>query len=259
MKFWLGVDRAGWLAAHDVPMMISRRTFDRYLRTPRIKTLPRACGPWVLDSGGFTELSKYGRWTISAPTYVDLVRTYQAQVGQLEWAAPMDWMCEPFMLAKTGLTVWEHQRRTVDNFVNLHSLAPELPIIPVVQGWSVYEYERCVKMYQHEGIDLSLEPVVGVGSVCRRGNDTQDDAEQVIRLLASICGPLHGFGVSIRGLRRYADALGSSDSQAWSLWTRHEGHLDDCPLPLSRRKTPFHPDRCPGCAMSYRERVLRVI
>jgi hypothetical protein len=30
----------------------------------------------------------------------------------------MDWMCEPFMLAKTGLSVREHQQRTVTNYLN---------------------------------------------------------------------------------------------------------------------------------------------
>jgi hypothetical protein len=43
-------------------------------------------------------------------------------------------MCEPWITAKTGRTVAEHQRRTVDNLVRLRGLAPDLPIIPVVQG-----------------------------------------------------------------------------------------------------------------------------
>ena len=46
-------------------------------------------------------------------------------------------MCEPFMLAKTGLTVAEHQARTVANYLELRSLAPELPFVPVLQGWSL--------------------------------------------------------------------------------------------------------------------------
>ena len=44
----------------------------------------------------------------------------------LEWAAPMDWMCEPAMLARTGLTVEDHQRRTVANFLELRERGPEL-------------------------------------------------------------------------------------------------------------------------------------
>lgn len=51
-----------------------------------------------------------------------------------------EWLCEPWMVAKTGLTVAEHQRRTVDNLVQLRGLAPDLPIVPVVQGWTVADY-----------------------------------------------------------------------------------------------------------------------
>jgi hypothetical protein len=62
------------------------------------------------------------------------------------WAAPQDWMCEPIVInggtaggqrfAGTHLSVAEHQRRTVANYAQLRDLAPDLPIIPVVQGWS---------------------------------------------------------------------------------------------------------------------------
>ena len=43
-------------------------------------------------------------------------------MGCLAWVAPQDWMCEPFMLQKTGLTVPDHQERTVRNFLDLRQL-----------------------------------------------------------------------------------------------------------------------------------------
>ncbi len=33
---------------------------------------------------------------------------YRDEIGCLLWAAPQDWMCEPWITAKTGLTVAEH-------------------------------------------------------------------------------------------------------------------------------------------------------
>jgi hypothetical protein len=33
----------------------------------------------------------------------------------------MDWMCEPQILAGTGLSVAEHQRLTLENFLHLPS------------------------------------------------------------------------------------------------------------------------------------------
>ena len=49
-------------------------------------------------------------------------------------------MCEPAIVARTGLTVLEHQERTVASYLELRALAPHLPVIPVVQGWHLADY-----------------------------------------------------------------------------------------------------------------------
>ena len=51
-----------------------------------------ARGRWALDSGAFSELSAYGRWTLTLEQYVAAVRRYRDEVGQLDWAAPQDRM-----------------------------------------------------------------------------------------------------------------------------------------------------------------------
>ncbi|MEV0112805.1 hypothetical protein AB0H77_06050 [Streptomyces sp. NPDC050844] len=61
-----------------------------------------------------------------------------------------------------------HQRLTVDNLVELRRLAPEIKFIPVLQGSSLEDYVHCDQLYAQAGIDLAAEPVVGLGSVCRR-------------------------------------------------------------------------------------------
>ena len=68
-------------------------------------------------------------------------------------------MCEPPMLARTGLSVREHQRRTVTNFMPLRQLAPDLPFIPVIQGWRLNDYLRCLAIYEAAGLDLRTEPL----------------------------------------------------------------------------------------------------
>lgn len=77
------------------------------------------------------------------------------------WAAIQDWMCEPWILEKTGLTLDEHQRRTIESLRVLRELAPEIPWAPVVQGWAVADYLWHVEMYRDAGFDLTLEPIVG--------------------------------------------------------------------------------------------------
>src|SRR5436190_20996822 len=107
-RFYLGTHEASWLARLDVPLFVS------HVRLRRFKTLPAARTAWALDSGGFTELSKNDRWVTEPAAYVDACRRYMAEIGRLDWAAPMDWMCEPFMVAKTGLSVDCHQPFTVE-------------------------------------------------------------------------------------------------------------------------------------------------
>jgi hypothetical protein len=57
-------------------------------------------------------------------------------------------MCEPHILARTGLSVREHQERTIASYPELRALAPHLPFIPVVQGWQLADHLRCAHLFQ---------------------------------------------------------------------------------------------------------------
>jgi hypothetical protein len=70
------------------------------------------------------------------------------------------------------------------------------------------------------------EPLVGVGSVCRR--QATGEIEVIVHSLASIGLRLHGFGVKAGGLVRYADCLVSADSLAWSFEARRAAPLAGC-------------------------------
>ena len=253
----LGSHQPGWLGKARVPLFVS----DTRLRV--YKSLPRAVAPWACDSGGFTELQKHGRWTVPPAVYVARLRRYRDEIGQLSWAAPQDWMCEPIVInggragpltfAGTGLSVAEHQRRTVANYALLREIAPDLPIIPVVQGDTPDAYRRCVDLYQSMiGVDLTTMPLTGVGSVCRR-----QGTHEAGRILAALHGAgvtrLHGFGFKTLGLIAHGHLLTSADSLAWSFDAR-------------RRRVPL-----PGCtghrncancltyALRWRTRVLAAV
>src|SRR6266511_3435584 len=132
--FYLGAHQPAWLARLEIPLLVSHR------RLAGRRRLPRAVCRWALDSGGFTELSLYGRWQTSPAVYARAAARYAEEIGNLVWAAPQDWMCEPIVLARTGLSVVEHQARTVGNYMDLRALAPEQPFVPVLQGWTVRQY-----------------------------------------------------------------------------------------------------------------------
>lgn len=221
MTFYLGAHHPGWLSRLDIPLFISRRRLVGY------KTLPVARSPWALDSGGFTELNKHGSWdAVPAEQYADEVKRFSEGCGKLQWAAIQDWMCEPFVLKKTGLTLAEHQRRTVRSYLDLKSLAPDLPWAPVLQGWSMGDYLRCVDLYDAHGVDLASLPIVGIGSVCRR--QATAEAARIIRRIAGMGIALHGFGFKKSGLPDVADALASADSMAWSFAARKRPPLPGC-------------------------------
>ena len=218
MRFFLGFHHPHQLAHARVPLFVSHRQLRR------LRSLPRAADVWALDSGGFTELSEHGRWTISATDYARAVARYRDEIGRLAWVAPQDWMCEPWILDRTGLTVEEHQRRTIDSVIELRALG--VPAIPVLQGWEHADYHRHVEAYEIAGFDLRAEPIVGLGSVCRR--QAHADAADLVRGLAARGLKLHGFGFKSTGLRLCGDALASADSLAWSYHARREPPLPEC-------------------------------
>ncbi|HEX3778169.1 MAG TPA: hypothetical protein VHX38_00750 [Pseudonocardiaceae bacterium] len=266
--FFLGTHQPGWLNHAKVPLFVS----DTRLRV--YQTLPVAAAPVAYDSGGFSELQRHGRWTVPPGEYVARLRRYRDEIGQMMWAAPQDWMCEPpiinggqvgpnrfagtrqFLDPDGWLTdaqiVREHQIRTIDNYVLLRELAPDLNIKPAVQGWFADDYVRCVDMYwDRAGIDLTREPLVLVGSVCRRQG--LDEAGRILTALHAIgVTRLHGLGFKTLGLIRFADLLTSADSLAWSD-TARKLHRPAFPQCVGVHKN------CANCltyAMAWRRSVL---
>ncbi|MEV5264135.1 DUF7221 family queuine tRNA-ribosyltransferase-like protein [Streptomyces werraensis] len=221
--------------------------------------LDAAQGPYAVDSGGFTELQRHGRWTRTPRQYVDDLRRIWECVGPYDWAAPQDWMCEdliihggtagPLTFAGTHLSVREHQHRTVANFLELRSLAPELRIIPVLQGRTVADYEWCAERYERAGVDLAREPVVGLGSVCRLQSTREGAA--IVTTMAARGLRLHGFGFKTLGLEQVGHLLASADSAAWSYHARRRP-------PLSGH-THKNCANCLPYALRWRARVLSVL
>lgn len=225
--FYLGSHQTNWLPNVEVRLFISHR------RLAQRKVLPKARTGWALDSGGFSELSLYGGWRTSPEEYVAAIRRYDREIGKLEWAAPQDLMTEPAMLARTGLTVLDHQRMTVANFVLLEQLWArdewsDCPIQPTLQGQTVADYLRCWDMYGEAGVDLSNYPLVGVGSVCRRQHS--EEIREVMHALRDRdpLVPLHAFGVKLKGLKLFGDQIASFDSLAWSFNARKNPKLEGC-------------------------------
>jgi hypothetical protein len=179
-------------------------------------------GEWMMDSGAFTEISTHGRYRYSVKEYADNARRWITN-GNLQAIVAQDYMCEPFILKKTGLSIVDHQRLTIERYDAL--LAETLPVhvMPVLQGFAPSDYANHVRQYSHR---LMPEMWVGVGSVCKR----QGDPSLTARVLSAILDirpdlRLHGFGVKLSSLQSEAvrSKLFSADSMAWSFSARKQG------------------------------------
>ena len=230
-QFMLGTHRPNWLHPRSTnkdgtvnargrelkprgPLFVSAYQLRERRRSP----FPRCDTPFSVDSGGFTELHRHGAYALTAEEYVAQVRALDVQTGTLEWAAVQDWMCEDSALEATGLTVAEHQQRTLDSFLELRRLAPELRWLPVLQGRTTEDYLAHLEAYVAAGVPLRYMERVGLGSVCRR--QASEEIAELVQALAARGIRLQGFGIKSQGLAKAADDLASSDSLAWSLGAR---------------------------------------
>jgi len=277
-QFYLGTHRPRWLwdEVTPVPLMVSDRTLREV-----VNLRPATVAGWALDSGGFSEISAFGEWTVTPREYAARAARYDREIGRLAWAAPQDWMCEPEIIhggrvspavvaPGTGLSVGEHQRRTVASYLEMTALWEQYsdedrPFIPVLQGYRPEEYEACHALYAAAGVDLGEVPLVGVGSVCRR----QSTAE--IRDIVSVVGAMplvsHWVGMKLTGIRLAGVRCGevfeggdwvengpaSMDSAAWSYGARRAAMLPGCE----------HGGRnCAGCpvwALRWRDKAVAAL
>jgi hypothetical protein len=188
----------------------------------------------------------FGRWRTSSEQYIDDVRRFVAEIGTPDFVAIQDWMTEPAIRELTGLTVEEHQHRTIDSYLELRDRAPEIPWCPVLQGYAWGDHERHVGLYQRAGVNLHALDRVGVGSVCRRSGQLR--TALLLRWLAADGLRLHAFGVKSSGLVTASNALISADSLAWSMNARRNPPLPEC--------AHARCSSCLGYALEYREALL---
>jgi transcriptional regulator of met regulon len=181
-----------------------------------------AVGDWIMDSGAFSEISKHGRYRHEVAEYAEQIARW-ATCGNLLAAVTQDFMCEPFILAKTGKTIPEHQALTVARYDELLRCETGVYIMPVLQGYEPRDYVHHIAMY---GSRLPAGAWAGVGSVCKR-NASPKKILDVLMAIAMVRPDLrlHGFGLKITALRNglVRALLYSADSLAWSFAARKNG------------------------------------
>ncbi len=182
-----------------------------------------AVGDWIMDSGAFTEIATHGRYRESVDSYAAQIERWST-CGNMLAAVSQDYMCEPWILAKTGLGIPDHQRLTIERYDELRAkVAPEIYIMPVLQGFAPADYVAHLRAY---GARLAPGAWVGVGSVCKRNADPgtiYDVLSAIKRGRPDL--RLHGFGLKTTALGDGGvfDLLHTADSMAWSFAARKQG------------------------------------
>jgi len=201
------------------------RFFDRaFISVNRLRgrRKPVGASAWIMDSGAFTELSTHGRYRHSVEEYAAEANRW-AHDPALQAVVAQDYMCEPWILEKTGLTVEDHQRLTIERYDALLPLVPGNYVMPVLQGYTPADYLRHLEAY---GERLAPEAWVGVGSVCKR-NASPRSIETILAAIKRVRPDLrlHGFGLKTTALAlgTVRELLHSADSMAWSYAARKQG------------------------------------
>lgn len=177
---------------------------------------------WIMDSGAFSTIHKHGGYPHPVSEYADQIKRWKRN-GNLLAAVSQDYMTEPAMLERTGLTIAEHQRLTIERYDALLAEDTGVYILPVLQGCQPDEYVSHIRQY---GDRLGAGAWVGVGSVCKRNGDPR--AIEAVLYAIHCERPdlrLHGFGLkqTAFGSSLITRLLYSADSMAWSFAARMQG------------------------------------
>jgi len=215
MKFYVGLHQPGDAKHFDRAFISINRMRDRKGRLP--------CKDWILDSGAFSEIERNGCYRHSPAAYAAEINRLAAINEGLAAAVSQDWMCEQFILQRTGLTVADHQRLTIQRYDALLPLVRITYLLPVLQGYTPASYVDHVRQY---GDRLCEGAYVGVGSLCKR-NGKPFRVEDVLLAIKRYRPDLqlHGFGLKITALGSgvVRSCLVTADSMAWSFAARYEG------------------------------------
>lgn len=213
MKFFVGLHQPS-----------DARHFDRaFISVNRLRSRRGdfAVNDWIMDSGAFSEIATHGRYRAGVEEYVAQIERWRG-VGNMLAAVTQDWMCEPWIVEKTGLSVKEHQRLTVERYDAISSRTSAY-VMPVLQGYQMGDYLDHLDAY---GDRFALGQWVGVGSVCKRNTNVSEIEDILLSIKAARPDlRLHGFGLKTTALRSAAvnDMLHTADSMAWSYHARKQG------------------------------------
>jgi len=249
-EYFVGTD--DFQRAHKVNAMISANALVRINNgVLQVRKAPIRVGRWMMDSGAFSQVTKYGDFIMSPEEYVRIAVRFQ-DCGDLACIVTQDYMCEPDvirMLRNKGkeASVRIHQRKSVERYkqivIEAERQGLKVPVMPVLQGWEVEDYiehwhrlcavnrqlGRKGKTVEAFGWNHNQPRWVGIGSTCKR-NKNPEVVSQILDTLPwefinSHDVRIHLFGYKTTGLKsdKIKDRIYSADSFAYDFTNRLNG------------------------------------
>lgn len=186
------------------------------------RSMPEEQAITFLDCGGFVAMNRYGDYPWSIGDYVRLVFHQKP-----DFAACMDYPCEPDI--RRGDRFADNKARidaTLDNAAELLKWQNGVTqFVPVIQGYTIAEYEYCIGQMAERGL---FRPYMAVGSMCRRWklDDLREKMTGITNVINRVCEScaierprLHWFGLHTMAIddpvcRPY---IATWDSTAWTI------------------------------------------
>lgn len=211
-------------------------------------------GKLAIDSGGFTAAKRWGRYPWTPAQYASFIHEMSRDVP-VEWAAVMDYACEPGVNREILSTNLKRIEATIENERACRNAAPDLPWLPVLQGDALAERLYDLKLREKAG--LLPGPMAGIGSICGRGIIS---ARETILFYLSHLGPetkYHAFGLHVQALDclQTRSIIASWDSYSWN-WGRGQKDLDR-PAEYLRRDEETRSDYVLRLARLYYENTIK--
>ena len=203
------------------PLPYLPRVMLSYNMLRKIKKAWEITMPFMMDSGAFAVIQKYGKYPYTPEEYAEGIEKWHPDIA---WT--MDYPCEPSAQKRGDYNPKKAQEMTIDNQIKLLDLNANTQM--VIQGWTINDYLENIDRIKDHGL---LTEHLGIGSVCRRGQN-----KEIARIIRAIHNnvpswvKLHGFGVKVSVLKD-TDArfyLHSVDSQSWGYemrygdWLKHQ-------------------------------------
>ena len=195
-------------------------------------SIPKNCKRLIIDSGAYDFIIKRKAEYPYEPKeyFIDILNLFNNGVIPLDYLVTMDLICNPLNNKTEHKNNLKKIRKTIENTKKLDQLFeqedPKFKLMPVIQGYSVEEYEMCVKYLIESNILISKKSsdfLVGIGSLANRKKVSEIKA--VVKAVSRKFSEndyknikLHLFGISLNAIKNHeiAQKIVSFDSFSWT-------------------------------------------